>query len=192
MGSDSVGSDSVGSDSVGSVGSDSVGSDSEVSYTGGQMVHTDVLEQFWAPFKSQVDSSAEVPVREIIDALDAALGPHLFMPRVSVIWTQSCSPAPLALHLPYFLHTPCLDGAHLLHATCASCPSSIKVNRSDVTKNHSTLRHYTISASCKTLRSIPGISDGCDGEWTHALLVCDDSCGDGMKSGQCMSLFEWY
>ena len=47
------------------------------------MVHTDLLGQFWGPFKAQVDSSADVSVTAIIDALDEALGSHLFRPQVS-------------------------------------------------------------------------------------------------------------
>lgn len=47
-------------------------------------MHTDLLQQFWGPFHDQVHTSTEVPVRDVIDALDGALGSHLFLPQVSL------------------------------------------------------------------------------------------------------------
>lgn len=50
---------------------------------GGQKLHTDLLQQFWGPFHSLVDSSADISVRDVITALDKALGSHLFLPQVT-------------------------------------------------------------------------------------------------------------
>ena len=41
-----------------------------------------VLRSVWDPFAQQLDTVASVAVREVIDELDAQLGPHLFPVQV--------------------------------------------------------------------------------------------------------------
>ena len=41
-----------------------------------------VLQEFWHPFNRQLQEVMQIGVREIIDELDGALGPHLFPAQV--------------------------------------------------------------------------------------------------------------
>jgi topoisomerase IA-like protein len=40
-----------------------------------------VLRDFWRDFSSQIDSTKELKIGEVISAIDEALGPHIFPPR---------------------------------------------------------------------------------------------------------------
>lgn len=51
-------------------------------HAAGQRQWKGVLGDFWAPFQQQVDKVGPVTVREVIDELDALLGPHLFQSSV--------------------------------------------------------------------------------------------------------------
>ena len=41
-----------------------------------------MLRDFWAPFQQQIEDAGQISVREVIDELDALLGPHLFQLQV--------------------------------------------------------------------------------------------------------------
>lgn len=41
-----------------------------------------ILHNFWHPFNQHLSEVMEVGVREVIDEIDAALGPHLFPVQV--------------------------------------------------------------------------------------------------------------
>ena len=57
-----------------------------------------MLRSVWDPFAQQLDSVASVAVREVIDKLDARLGPHLFplqvTPRQHMPRCSSCESHP--------------------------------------------------------------------------------------------------
>ena len=44
----------------------------------GELNWKDVLREFWSPFIEAVDGTKELRVREVLDVLDAVLGPHFF------------------------------------------------------------------------------------------------------------------
>lgn len=41
-----------------------------------------IMQDFWHPFDTQLHEVGDIGVREVIDELNAALGPHLFPPQV--------------------------------------------------------------------------------------------------------------
>ena len=41
-----------------------------------------VLKDFWQPFQANIAEVSPVAMREVIDELDAMLGPHFFPPKV--------------------------------------------------------------------------------------------------------------
>lgn len=41
-----------------------------------------MLRDFWAPFQRQIADAGKISVREVIDELDALLGPYLFPGKV--------------------------------------------------------------------------------------------------------------
>jgi DNA topoisomerase-1 len=49
--------------------------------SGGRIDWKQVLRDFWAAFASAVDGTKGLSISQVIDALDAALGPHFFPPR---------------------------------------------------------------------------------------------------------------
>lgn len=50
----------------------------ERSAAGGEVPWRGVLSEFWAPFSQRTASLSDVPVRDVIDRLDATLGEQLF------------------------------------------------------------------------------------------------------------------
>lgn len=45
---------------------------------GGGAVWQGMLREFWEPFQQLVAATTKVKVREVVDALDALVGPHFF------------------------------------------------------------------------------------------------------------------
>lgn len=44
-----------------------------------------MLRDFWGPFQARLQEVDQVTVRQVIDELDALLGPHLFRPQASCL-----------------------------------------------------------------------------------------------------------
>lgn len=44
-----------------------------------------ILEAFWQPFNTQLQTVNGIGVRQVIDEIDAMLGPHLFPVQVSIL-----------------------------------------------------------------------------------------------------------
>lgn len=53
-----------------------------VEVAGGEARYLKLLEDFWPEFDSWMQAADAVSVREIVDELDAELGPILFPPKV--------------------------------------------------------------------------------------------------------------
>jgi DNA topoisomerase-1 len=49
--------------------------------SGGRVDWRTVLRDFWRDFKGAVDDTSELRVKDVLDAIDAELGPHFFPPR---------------------------------------------------------------------------------------------------------------
>jgi DNA topoisomerase-1 len=58
--------------------------------SGGRIDWKTVLRRFWQDFSAAVDDTRELRVRAVLDALDAALGPHFFPPREDGEDPRSC------------------------------------------------------------------------------------------------------
>ncbi len=57
----------------------------------GQVDWTDVLDRFWTAFKPAVDGIDELRVREVLDALNDILAPHVFPPAEGTTDPRACT-----------------------------------------------------------------------------------------------------
>ena len=67
----------------------------------GQVMWKEALRQFWADFKAAVDDTKDLTITNVIDHLDADLGPHFF-PQESDRKCQACGNGRLGLKLGKF------------------------------------------------------------------------------------------
>ncbi len=58
--------------------------------SGGRMIWRDVLADFWREFSSAVEGTRELRTRDVLDALDRALGPHFFPERDDGVDPRAC------------------------------------------------------------------------------------------------------
>ena len=49
--------------------------------SGGRLAWKEVLREFWEAFSAAIDGTKDLTITQVIDALDAALGPHFFPPK---------------------------------------------------------------------------------------------------------------
>ncbi len=69
----------------------------------GHVQWTEALRQFWLDFKTAVDGTKDLTITEVIDYLDAELGPHFFDPKDSKARTcKACGTGRLGLKLGKF------------------------------------------------------------------------------------------